>query len=152
MGETGCGKTSLIRKLSEMLHNGDKNRMKILNIHAGTSDKDIIKFLEKKVIPKAKSLQEYERKKIKKFKEKELIHYEEKFWVFLDEINTCKSMGLISEMMCKHSYQGKPLPSNIAFIAACNPYRYGSNKQKTKIGLEAKNAIKQIEDNLKDVK
>ena len=29
MGETGCGKTSLIRKLSEMLNNGDKNKMKI---------------------------------------------------------------------------------------------------------------------------
>jgi len=39
MGETGCGKTSLIRKLSELLNNGDQNKMKILNIHAGTSDK-----------------------------------------------------------------------------------------------------------------
>ena len=50
MGETGCGKTSLIRKLSEMLNNGDKNKMKILNIHAGTNDKEIIRFLEKNVI------------------------------------------------------------------------------------------------------
>jgi ATP-dependent Clp protease ATP-binding subunit ClpA len=26
MGETGCGKTSLIRKLSELIHNGDKKK------------------------------------------------------------------------------------------------------------------------------
>jgi len=32
-------------------------------------------------------------------------------------------MGLICEMMTKHSCQGKPLPNNIVFIAACNPYR-----------------------------
>ena len=53
MGETGCGKTSLIRKLSELLNNGSKTKMKILNIHAGTTDKDIIKFLKKKVIKQA---------------------------------------------------------------------------------------------------
>ena len=32
-------------------------------------------------------------------------------------------MGLICEMMTKHSCQGKPLPKNIVFIGACNPYR-----------------------------
>jgi midasin (ATPase involved in ribosome maturation) len=54
MGETGCGKTSLIRKLSEMKNEGDKNKMKILNIHAGTNDSDIIKFINEAVIPTAK--------------------------------------------------------------------------------------------------
>ena len=44
MGETGCGKTSLIRKLSQMKNNGKIDKMKILNIHAGTNDNDIIKF------------------------------------------------------------------------------------------------------------
>lgn len=32
-------------------------------------------------------------------------------------------MGLISEMMTKKSCQGKPLPDNIFFIGACNPYK-----------------------------
>ena len=41
MGETGCGKTSLIRKLSELLNNGEL-KMETLNIHAGTNDKEII--------------------------------------------------------------------------------------------------------------
>ena len=45
MGETGCGKTYLIRKLSEVLNNGSSKRMKILNIHAGINDKDIEDFI-----------------------------------------------------------------------------------------------------------
>ena len=34
-------------------------------------------------------------------------------------------MGLICEMMTKHTCQGEELPENIFFIGACNPYRYG---------------------------
>ena len=45
MGETGCGKTSLIRIISQLL----KSEMKTLNIHAGISDKVIINFMEGKV-------------------------------------------------------------------------------------------------------
>ena len=52
-----------------------------------------------------------------------------KLWVFLDEINTCKSMGLISELMCKHTCQGKKLPENIVFIGAVNPYRKSKIKR-----------------------
>lgn len=47
MGETGCGKTSLIRKLSELINNGQSN-MKILNIHAGIKDEEIFDFLKLK--------------------------------------------------------------------------------------------------------
>ena len=47
----------------------------------------------------------------------------------MDEINTCNSTGLICEMMTKHSCQGKPLPKNIFFIAACNPYRYKTKEE-----------------------
>ena len=141
MGETGCGKTSLIRKLSQLFNNGAKDRMKILNIHAGTSDKDIIKFLEKTVIPSAMKLKEIEGKTAEIMRRQGLIYYEKKLWVFLDEINTCKSMGLISEIMCKQSYQGKELPKNITFIAACNPYRYDTKKIKQKAGLNQKYAF-----------
>ena len=41
----------------------------------------------------------------------------------MDEINTCNSIGLLCEMMTRQSCQGVPLPKNIVFIAACNPYR-----------------------------
>ena len=42
--------------------------------------------------------------------------------VILRGINICKSMGIISEIICKHSYQGKPLPSNIVFIGIGESY------------------------------
>ena len=44
------------------------------------------------------------------------------WWVFLDEINTCDHLGLITELMCNLSVLGSQLPKNIVFIAACNPY------------------------------
>ena len=141
MGETGCGKTSLIRKLSQLLNNGSTKKMKILNIHAGTTDKDIINFIEKKVIKAAEELKIEDDDKKEKFKEKQ-IYEPRKLWVFLDEINTCKSMGLISELMCKHTYHGKELPSNVVFIAACNPYRYGKKQLN---GLDINKAYKEKE-------
>ena len=52
MGETGCGKTSLLKMLSVLLNKG-KEKMKTLNIHAGTSEQNIIDFItdvEKKII------------------------------------------------------------------------------------------------------
>ena len=150
MGETGCGKTSLIRKLSEMKNEGDKTKMKILDIHAGTNDEDIIKFINEKVIPESKKIID-EEAEIKKERLKNKFEFEDtKLWVFLDEINTCKSMGLISELMCKHTCQGSPLPYNIVFIAACNPYRLREKKtgiKEEKIGLDinqAHNQIKQL--------
>jgi len=146
MGETGCGKTSLIRKLSEMKNDGSREKMKTLNIHAGTTDNDIIDFINKTVIPEAISIaKDEEEEKNNRLKMKQIFN-ETKVWVFLDEINTCKSMGLISELMCKHSCQGKPLPSNIVFIAACNPYRKREVKEKKddKVGLDINLAHKQI--------
>ena len=156
MGETGCGKTALIRKLSEMKNNGDINKMKILNIHAGTSDNDIIIFLNKKVIPEAIKIADSEKEEKEKYKKNNQFFEETKIWVFFDEINTCKSMGLISELMCKHTCQGVPLPSNIVFIAACNPYRKrenkGNNNENNKIGLDIIQAHKQIKNlNIKEL-
>ena len=135
MGETGCGKTALIRKLAELKN----NKMEILNIHAGTTDKDIINFIKNNIYIKAKDLEDIEKKEKRKKENLKLLYDEKKIWVFLDEINTCKSMGLITELLCKHSCQGEKLPSNIVFIAACNPYREIKNKKEI-IGLEIKQA------------
>ena len=112
MGETGCGKTSLIRKLSELINNGE-SKMKILNIHAGITDQEIVDFLfeEKKegekiipsIIKQAEELEKEEKKKKKESEEKQLKYFEKKLWIFLDEINTCNSIGLICEMITKNS-------------------------------------------------
>jgi len=141
MGETGCGKTALIKKLAELKNNGKSDSMKILNIHAGTTDKDIIDFIEK-IIPLAKNLEDSEKITKELYTEKGFLYNEKKLWVFLDEINTCKSMGIISELMCKHSYQGNKIPKNIIFIGACNPYRE-AKLNKDKIGLDVKEAHSQ---------
>ena len=131
MGETGCGKTCLIRKLSEMQNNG-KSLLITDNIHAGHSNEDIINFIEKEVIPKANELAKIEKLNQEKYLLNNLIYEEKKIWVFFDELNTCKSMDLLSEIICKHSYQGKKIPENIVFIGAVNPYRKSKIK---KVGL-----------------
>ena len=103
MRETIYGKTSLIRIISKLRG----NNMETLNIHAGISNKDIINFVNEKKLTKDDNDN----------------NLDKKIYVFLDEINTCNSMGLISEMMCKGNFQKKQLKDNVIFIAACNPYR-----------------------------
>ena len=101
MGETGCGKTSLIKMLSLIIHKGE-DKLKIMNINEGTADQDIINFIKKC--------------------ENEIKH-DEKMWIFFDEINTCESLGLLSEIILKQTVFGKKLKKNFVFIGSCNPYR-----------------------------
>ena len=129
MGETGCGKTSLIRKLDELLNNGE-DKMKILNIHSGITNEKIVEFLFSKqeynkmsIIDEAKELEKLEQCTYEEMLKKGKYYEKRKLWIFLDEINTCNSLGLISELICKHSCNGIQLPENIVFIGACNPYR-----------------------------
>lgn len=102
MGETGCGKTSLVRYLAKTcdvpLH--------VLNFHAGVAETEIINFVE-----------DIKKKALSPERGKQPV------WVFLDEINTCDYLGTINEIMCHRTIRGKPVPSNLVFIAACNPYR-----------------------------
>ena len=46
MGETGCGKTTLIEMAFKLINKGNIE-IKKLNIHAGTNDQDIIDFIQK---------------------------------------------------------------------------------------------------------
>ena len=103
MGETGCGKTALIKKLNQILNNG-KNLVKTLNIHPGITDEDIYEFI-KKINNNAN-----------KNKEKE-------YWVFFDEINTCFSFTLLTEIFINRTFNGEKLEDNIRLIGAYNPYR-----------------------------
>ena len=108
MGETGCGKTSLIKMLSLIMHKGE-DKLKIMNINEGTIDQDIINFINK-----------YEQE----------IESNENIWVFFDEINTCESQGLLSEIILKKTMLGKKLKKNFIFIGSCNPYRKITEKMK----------------------
>ena len=103
MGETGCGKTALIIKLSQILNKGEKV-VEIINIHPGITDKYLCKKMEEM------------NKKAEDNKGKEL-------WVFFDEINTCLSLSLLIEIFVNKTFNGKKLNNNIRLIGACNPYR-----------------------------
>ena len=121
-------KTSLIRKLSELQNNG-QCLLIIDNIHTGHTDEDIINFINEKVLPKAKILSDKEKENKIKYEKYGQIYEEKKLIVFFDELNTCKSMDLLSEIICKNTYLGKKLPDNIFFIGACNPYRRAKQKK-----------------------
>ena len=111
MGETGCGKTSLIVKLSELLNNG-KNKVEIINIHPGITEDEICKRM--KIINNKAKEQEF----INKEKNKK-----EELWAFFDEINTCLSLSLLTEIFINRTFNGEKLEDNIRLIGACNPYR-----------------------------
>ena len=103
MGETGCGKTSLIIKLSQILNNGEK-LVELINIHPDIIDQEICK-------------------RMKEINEKAKKDHKKKLWVFFDELNTCDSMALLTEIFINRSFNGIKLEYNIKIIGACNPYR-----------------------------
>lgn len=52
--------------------------------------------------------------------------------MFLDEINTNDNInGLIKEIIIDRRLQGKRIPSNICIVAACNPYKFKKEKEKS---------------------
>ena len=147
MGDTGCGKTALITVLNQIIHNGgntlyldkmkmmgpdgklnknkydiDKNEtiptLIIINIHPGITDKILCDYMEKV-------------NKIAKKDNKEI-------WLFFDEMNTCLSLSLLTEIFINRTYNEKPLCKNIRFIGACNPYRRRKDN-KEKCGLSLSN-------------
>ncbi|XP_046854625.1 uncharacterized protein LOC124447604 isoform X2 [Xenia sp. Carnegie-2017] len=114
MGETGCGKTSLVEYLASTC----EVPFTIYNIHAGRTEDDIREFIEKK--------------------NEEACMDNSQRWIFLDEINTCHHLGLINEIVCHHTLLGRPISRKLVFLAACNPYKLRSLKSSSTAGLEGK--------------
>ena len=111
MGETGCGKTSLIKILSQITNNGEE-LVKTININPAITDEEIIN--------KMNEMNEYAKNQ-DYINEKKTIKKE--LWVFFDEINTCLSLSLLTEIFINKTFNGKKLEDNIRLIGACNPYR-----------------------------
>ena len=120
MGETGVGKTKILEMLS-ILYGKGKQNWKKKEIHAGTTNEEIVSFIDD-------IIKEHNKKMKNNKEENELT------WVFFDEINTCNSLGLITEIMCNHTYLGKKINDNFIFLGACNPYRV-LNKKMRESGL-----------------
>lgn len=72
-------------------------------MHGGTKEEDVVNFIQKA---------EEEAKKNKS----DTV-------AFFDEANTTDAIGLIKEILCDQRLHGRPLSTNLKFIAACNPYR-----------------------------
>ena len=98
MGESGCGKTSLIQILSKIY----QSPLISYTCHAGTNLSDIENVL---------------------LKANEYGKFGVAVWIFFDEINTCDHLGVIAELLCNRSFLGAKVEENFKFLVACNPYR-----------------------------
>ena len=115
MGETGCGKTSLIRRLAQICDTD----LEIFGIHAGITDLNIVKKIQA-VNDRAKS------------------DFSKPMWLFLDEINTSEHIGLLGDIVCHHQLSSQNLAPNLHLLAACNPYRLRNANKIYSTGLRGK--------------
>ena len=107
MGETGCGKTSLIRFfVKEIL----QERLDIICIHSGITS-------------------EYIYSKMNEINELACASVNKRFWIFFDEFNTSDCIGMLCDILCEKKVRDIELSPNIIFVGACNPYRIKSSKQ-----------------------
>ncbi|XP_069619694.1 E3 ubiquitin-protein ligase RNF213 isoform X2 [Ranitomeya imitator] len=109
MGETGCGKTRLIKFLCHLCKGlVDTENMKLVKVHGGTTAEMISqKILEAQNIG--------------------IINKDDgcDTVLFFDEANTTEAISSIKEALCDRTVDGEPLLENsgLHIIAACNPYR-----------------------------
>ncbi|KAM9385416.1 E3 ubiquitin-protein ligase rnf213-alpha-like isoform 2-T2 [Pholidichthys leucotaenia] len=120
MGETGCGKTRLIKFMSELIKCGAPvENMKLVKVHGGTSSEMI-----------------YE--KVREADNLARTNTENHNFgciLFFDEANTAEAVSSIKEVVCDKSVQGQQLDSQtgLQIIAACNPYRKHTDKMIEKL-------------------
>ncbi|XP_047614339.1 E3 ubiquitin-protein ligase RNF213 isoform X4 [Phacochoerus africanus] len=115
MGETGCGKTRLIRFLSDLRRGGaNTDTVKLVKVHGGTTA-DMI-------YSKVREAEELARFNREQHKLDTIL--------FFDEANTTEAISCIKEVLCDRMAGGRPLAkdSGLHIIAACNPYRKHSRE------------------------
>ncbi|XP_037649475.1 E3 ubiquitin-protein ligase rnf213-alpha isoform X2 [Sebastes umbrosus] len=110
MGETGCGKTRLIKFLCELRRSGvATENMKLVKVHGGTTSEMIYTKVRE-----AEDIASINKQ-----------HYEFDSVLFFDEANTTEAISSIKEVLCDKTVKGQSLTPNcgLQIIAACNPYR-----------------------------
>ncbi|XP_068694646.1 E3 ubiquitin-protein ligase rnf213-alpha-like isoform X2 [Montipora foliosa] len=108
MGETGCGKTCLIRYMCGLQSGpGGPKNMLLMKVHGGTTYEDIAKRVEKAE----------EMATLNEGRNIDTV-------LFFDEANTTDALGMIKEVMVDRRVNGRKISAKrLQFIAACNPYR-----------------------------
>lgn len=86
------------------------NILILCQVHGGTNPSDIVK--------KVRQAEEIAIENTRKYKHMDTV-------LFFDEANTTEAIGVIKEIMCDKSLEGKPmnLHHQLKIVAACNPYR-----------------------------
>ncbi|KAM6938634.1 E3 ubiquitin-protein ligase rnf213-alpha-like [Lycodopsis pacificus] len=110
MGETGCGKTRLIKFMCELRRSGAvAENMKLVKVHGGTTSEMIYE--------KVKQAENLSRTNTENHGFDSVL--------FFDEANTTEAISSIKEIICDNSVQGQQLGSQtgLQIVAACNPYR-----------------------------
>jgi hypothetical protein len=115
MGETGCGKTRLIKFLSDLKRGSvEAETMKLVKVHGGTTPSMIYS-----------KVKEAERTAFSNKAQHKLDTI-----LFFDEANTTEAVSCIKEILCDRTVDGEHLheDSGLHIIAACNPYRKHSQE------------------------
>ncbi|XP_029401805.1 E3 ubiquitin-protein ligase RNF213 isoform X5 [Mus pahari] len=115
MGETGCGKTRLIKFLSDLRRGSvEAETMKLVKVHGGTTPSMIYS-----------KVKDAERTAFSNKAQHKLDTI-----LFFDEANTTEAVSCIKEVLCDRTVDGEHLheESGLHIIAACNPYRKHSQE------------------------
>ncbi|XP_037333444.2 E3 ubiquitin-protein ligase rnf213-alpha isoform X2 [Pungitius pungitius] len=115
MGETGCGKTRLIKFLCELRRSGvATENMKLVKVHGGTTSEMIYNKVREAEFIASINKQDYGFDSV----------------LFFDEANTTEAISSIKEVLCDETVKGETLTPNcgLKVIAACNPYRKHTDK------------------------
>ncbi|XP_036391600.1 E3 ubiquitin-protein ligase rnf213-beta-like [Megalops cyprinoides] len=110
MGETGCGKTRLVRFLCDLQREGRQvQNMVLVKVHGGTTAETIRQ--------KVRRAEELAEGNSRQFGLDTIL--------FFDEANTTEAIFAIKEVICDRTVGGHPMRADVGLkvIAACNPYR-----------------------------
>ena len=142
MGETGCGKTRMIKYLCDILR-ADKNckNMILMKVHGGLTKDTITKKVEEAV-----GIAETNKRN----------HDVKMTVMFFDEANTTSWIHLIKDIVVDRFVNGRRIPddSSLQFVICVNPYRKHSDDMIQKLegsGLGYHVHAKQTMDRIGDV-